>query len=116
MNGRCNNPLDKNYSAYGGRGITVCDRWRESFEAFLADMGLAPSQQHSVDRWPNNDGNYEPGNCRWATNSEQRLNTRRSGRLLTLDERQVSIREVAAYLAMNQSTLRRYLIRAEVLQ
>jgi hypothetical protein len=67
----------KNYSA---RGITVCDRWRDSYEAFLADMGRKPSPKHSLDRYPNNDGNYEPGNCRWATASEQAKNTRKAKR------------------------------------
>lgn len=83
MNRRCGDAGDKSYHNYGGRGITVCDRWRESFENFLADMGRRPSPQHSIDRI-NNDGNYEPGNCRWATNREQSLN-RRNNRQIELD-------------------------------
>lgn len=68
---RCTNPNNPNYSGYGGRGITICERWRHSFETFLQDMGERPSLKHSIDRWPDNDGNYEPSNCRWATQSQQ---------------------------------------------
>jgi hypothetical protein len=75
MKQRCRNPNNPAYPSYGGRGITVCERWN-SFENFYADMGPRPSPQHSIDRWPNNDGNYEPGNCRWATKSEQNENRR----------------------------------------
>lgn len=69
MISRCSNPRHQGFHNYGGRGIRVCDRWR-SFSVFLADMGTRPSPQHSIDRI-NNDGNYEPANCRWATGSEQ---------------------------------------------
>ena len=75
MKGRCINPKNENWKSYGGRGITVCGRWLKSFADFLADMGKRPSSLHSIDR-KNNDGNYEPSNCRWATKSEQRLNQR----------------------------------------
>lgn len=75
MRTRCYNPNNKNYPNYGGRGITICDQWRYSFETFLADMGLKPSKKHTLDRIKVN-GNYEPSNCRWATRKEQNRNTR----------------------------------------
>lgn len=71
---RCRRPRNRAFKDYGGRGICVCERWK-SFENFLADMGPRPSPKHSIDRI-NNDGNYEPGNCRWAT-AEMQGNNRR---------------------------------------
>ena len=76
MQRRCYLQSAAGFKNYGGRGIAVCDRWLHSFENFLADMGCKPSPKHSIDRI-NNDGNYEPGNCRWATAKEQRQNRRR---------------------------------------
>lgn len=72
---RTTNPKYRYYYNYGGRGISVCDRWKNSFESFLKDMGECPPNK-SLDRYPNNDGNYEPGNCRWATRKEQSDNRR----------------------------------------
>ncbi|HIV77292.1 MAG TPA: hypothetical protein H9899_07190 [Candidatus Sphingomonas excrementigallinarum] len=72
---RCTNPDHEKFRDYGGRGVKVCDRWLVSFDAFLADMGERPAGR-TIDR-ENNDGNYEPGNCRWATASEQMLNRRK---------------------------------------
>jgi hypothetical protein len=77
MKQRCTNPGRLEYRYYGGRGIRVCERWSTSYETFLADMGPRPPRK-TIDRI-NNDGNYEPGNCRWATQSEQVRNQRRRG-------------------------------------
>jgi hypothetical protein len=77
MKSRCYCETTIRFADYGGRGISVCDRWRDDFAAFLADVGQKPTPKHSLDRI-DVDGNYEPGNVRWATIREQNTNTRRS--------------------------------------
>lgn len=95
MKTRCYNHKIKQYKNYGGRGIRVCDRWLgdDGFSNFLKDMGNRPSPKHSLDRFPNNDGNYEPNNCRWATKKQQARNTSTvtlveyKGEMVSLSER-----------------------------
>lgn len=79
MKRRCDSPRLKCYRNYGGRGIVVCDRWINSFENFLSDMGERPSPKHSIDRIKVN-GNYEPSNCKWSTDGEQEINKRTNPR------------------------------------
>lgn len=77
---RCEDPNHSHFKYYGARGIKVCDRWRNSLKDFIQDVGLRPSREYSIDRWPDVNGDYEPGNVRWATAIEQRANRRDSRR------------------------------------
>lgn len=100
---RCTNPNAQSFPLYGGRGITVCERWR-TFANFLDDMGRRPSSMHSIDRYPNADGNYEPGNVRWATQAQQNRNNSRT-RLLTHDGKTMCLTDWAGAVGLNASTL-----------
>jgi hypothetical protein len=103
MKQRCDNPSNPAYPRYGGRGIVMCERWRQSFVAFAADMGERPSAQHSVDRI-DNDGPYSPDNCRWATRTEQARN-RKSTHRFDHDGKSLTLGEWAEQLGVNRSTL-----------
>lgn len=102
---RCLNKNCKRYKDYGGRGITVCERWLNSFNYFLEDMGRKPSPEYSLDRYPNNDGNYEPSNCRWGTD-EQQSNNKRSNVRFDIDGTFYSVKELSAKFGINPFTIK----------
>ena len=102
MRKRCNSRKAVNYQRYGGVGITICERWANSFENFLADMGRRPSPKHSLDRFPDRKGNYEPTNCRWATIKQQNNNTNRNF-YVTVDGRTMSLMEATELRNVNYS-------------
>lgn len=103
MRDRCNRKGNAAWRYYGGRGITVCERW-QSFENFLQDMGLRPSRQHSIDRI-NTDGNYEPGNCRWATKKEQSNNSR-ANNIISFQGQQRTLAEWADHTGIPRNTIK----------
>lgn len=103
MKSRCYKKTNSAYHNYGGRGIEVCERWRESFENFISDMGRRPSAFHSIDRI-NNNGNYEPGNCHWSTGVAQG-NNKRNNRRLEVDGRNMTIAEWARERSIPYITL-----------
>jgi hypothetical protein len=106
MLARCHNANNKDFKNYGGRGIVVCDQWRGSFEMFLADVGPRPSAQHSIDRIDNN-SNYEPGNCRWATRIEQGCN-KRNNVMVTIDGSEKTISQWARHYGIDRRTAWRH--------
>lgn len=102
MKTRCLDPGSKDYPRYGARGISICARWM-TFENFLQDMGARPDGT-SLDRWPNQSGNYEPGNCRWATPAEQTRNSS-TATLLEMDGRTECIADWAALTGLKAVTI-----------
>lgn len=110
---RCGNKRMRRYADYGGRGIRVCDRWLEpetGFLNFLADMGERPSKGHSIDRCPDNNGDYCPDNCRWATMTTQSRN-RRSNRLLTYNDKTQCVADWSIETGIHKDTIH-YRLRA----
>jgi hypothetical protein len=103
MKDRCRRPNNKAFPAYGGRGIRVCDRWRHDFLNFVQDMGPRPTKAHTLERI-NNDGNYEPGNCRWATRKEQ-LNNTRINHFVEFLGQKLSLAQWAEILKLDRTTL-----------
>lgn len=107
---RCYNIDNDNYQRYGAQGVQVCERWRDSFEAFLEDMGDRPSIKHSIDRYPDKGGNYEPSNSRWATRGQQSRNMR-TNVMLTYKGETLCLQDWAARTGIDVSTLRSRLTR-----
>ena len=112
MRNRCFNPHDPKYPVYGGAGIRICDRWRDNFNAFLSDMGPRPTRAHSLDRIDTR-GHYEPGNCRWATQTTQQRNrtsTKLSAELIpqlrVLRDGGLSHKAIAVRFAVSETTVR----------
>lgn len=103
MKNRCYREKDEHFHRYGGRGITVCERWIECFENFISDMGFRPSGKHSLDR-KNNDGNYEPDNCKWSTKKEQ-CNNRASNNRINLNGVLKTVAEWSEELGIKPSTI-----------
>lgn len=108
---RCTNPHAVNYKNYGGRGIKVCDLWQESFEAFVMAVGERPSTEYTIDRIDTN-GNYELGNCRWATRTEQNRN-RRDNIHVELDGVTKTVFEWVIDLGLKKSTIYKRIAKGE---
>jgi len=102
MNRRCGDPRNPQFKNYGGRGIKVCDRW-QTFENFLADMGPRPPGT-SLDRYPDNDGNYDPKNCKWSSRQEQQRN-KRNNRKITINSQTKSVSAWADIFKISNKTV-----------
>lgn len=100
---RCCNAQGEDFPDYGGRGIAVCDKWRHSFAAFLADVGPRPSRAYSLDRIDTN-GNYEPGNVRWATRTQQNRNKRTNRRVIFNGEL-LTVSQLVQYCDVSHRTI-----------
>lgn len=109
MLARCHSPSHRWFSRYGGRGIVVCEEWRRSYPAFLAYMGRKPTPRHSIDRI-DNDGNYEPGNVRWADDVEQQAN-RRNTIWVTIDGTTKTLSEWARGAGLSKSVIEQRYVR-----
>lgn len=105
---RCATPSHWSYRKYGARGVRVCQRWIESYDAFLADMGRKPTPEHTLDRYPDPNGGYEPDNCRWATQRQQQ-NNRTNNRILEFRGERRTLAEWAAIVGIKPATISRRL-------
>lgn len=101
MKSRCLNKNNRFYKIYGGRGIKIYPSWLESFEAFLAHVGPKPTPAHTIDRYPDNNGNYVPGNVRWAT-VRQQINNRRSTRTVKINGVDIPLSEACEMLGVKR--------------
>ncbi len=106
MKRRCYGKNIERYKDWGGKGVIVCDRWLNSFMNFLVDMGNKPTPKHSLDRFPDTNGNYEPSNCRWATPRQQAGNTTRN-HWIEVGGKKMIVRDWARYFGIFESSLRR---------
>lgn len=104
MLARCYDPTNREYVRYGARGIVVCNQWRNSFEAFAADMGNPPTAAHQIDR-RDNDGNYTPENCSWVLPAQQSRNRRSNIWITDTDGRTQCVLDWAKELGLNRKTL-----------
>lgn len=115
LKSRCGNPKNKRYDRYGGRGIRVCDRWlngeagMSAFQCFIADMGDRPSDRHQIER-VDNDADYAPQNCRWATPEEQQANTSRT-RYVEFNGERLTLTQACRKYGLNNQMIRNRLSR-----
>lgn len=114
MISRCENPNTPGWENYGGRGISVCARWRASYAVFREDMGKRPGRGYSVDRIDNN-GNYEPGNCRWATRETQMRNFR-GNRIVEIDGKQMTLVEAVSERGLKYNTVLHRILRGQPIE
>lgn len=103
MKERCYNPNNRRYRHYGGRGIEVCKRWKDSFTQFLLDMGMRPGPKYTLERIDNN-GNYEPSNCKWADYYEQN-NNRSLNRHVAMDDVQLTVSQASRLTGIPHATI-----------
>jgi len=103
MKQRCLNPDNPRYYQYGGRGITICERWVNSFVDFLSDMGHKPAPHYTIERIDNN-GNYEPSNCKWDTKGNQNRNSRKC-RFLTFNGERLTVSDWSARVGISRLTI-----------